>query len=334
MLRTLFAVLATILTYASTGQGKEAVFTLHPQEPWGNVFGGKQAVFHVSVTSQESARGTVSWQFAGEGRTIARGEQAVDVAPSRPSVVEIKLAVPAVKEGVVMPASLALALTRAGADKAVVEATKPLWIFPEDPFAGKAEWLKKLNIQLFDPAGKTAALFTKIGIPFKETHNVDAFAEFKDSVLIIAEGVSMKEYRGLTDMMVKAAAAGIPVLCLAPADGSMRLPGSAGSDQPHPSAISLKQAGIITELDKRLDAEGWAPDGKLVSSRLALQGDRTGVWAAVTQDDSGWVWVDMRFGEGKGRIVVCGFVIVSKWNESPTPRFLFEKVLVQLVKEK
>ena len=233
----------------------------------------------------------------------------------------------AVKEGVVMPASLAVALTRPGADKAVVEVTKPIWIFPEEPFAGKAEWLKKLNIQLFDPAEKTAALFTRIGIPFKETRNMDAFAEFKDSILIIGEGVSLKEYRGLADMMVKAAAAGIPVLCLALADGAMQLPGSAGSDQPPPSAISLKQAGIITELDKRLDAEGWAPDGKLLAARLALQGDRTGVWAAATQDGSGWAWMDMRFGEGRGRIVVCGFAVVEKWKDSPAPRFLLTRIL-------
>jgi len=177
ILKMLPVVLTAVLIGILPGQGNAADIKLHPQESWGNVFGGKDAVFHFSVISPESAQGTVLWQFASEGRTIARGEQAVDIAPARPAVVEIKLTVPAVKEGVIMPASLVLAVTRPGVDKAVVDVTKPLWIFPEDPFAGKTEWLKKLNLQLFDPPGKTAALFTKAGIPFNETRNIDALAE-------------------------------------------------------------------------------------------------------------------------------------------------------------
>lgn len=332
MLKKSSAILGALLMCAVPGQGDESPLILQAQEPWGNVFGGKEAIFHVTVTAPEAVKGMVSWQLAREGRTLARGEQAVDFAPGKPAVVEIKLAVPPVKEGVIMPVSLTVAMARPGAGKALAELTKPLWIFPENPFADRTEWLKTLNIQLFDPEGKTSALFTKLAIPFNETRNVDALAEFKDSILIVGEGVSLKECRGVAGMMVKAAAAGIPVLCLALAGGEMPLPGSVGSDQPFPSAISLKQTGVIAELDKRLDAAGWAPDGRMVSSRLALQGDRAGVSAAVTQDNRGWAWVDLRFGEGKGRVLICGFPIVAKWHDSPTPRFLFVKVLEILEK--
>lgn len=318
--KTFLTMAATFLAGICPGRSEEAKLALDCRELWGNVFGGKETVFHISVAAPATVQATVSWQFTCEGRTIARGEQAVDVTPARPAVAEVKLIVPPVNEGVVMPASLVVTAGRAS-----TELVKPLWIYPENPFAGRVEWLKKLDIRLFDPAGKTAAMLESAKVPFDLVKNLDALAEAQKCILVVGEGVSLREYRALPEVIVKAASRGVPVLCLALADGEFPFPGTQGNDFPFPSAVILKQNDIIRELDKKLDSVAWPPDGKIVASRLQLQGDRAGVTAAVVKEDTGWPWVELRF--GKSALVICGFPIIEKWESGPTPRFLLERIL-------
>jgi hypothetical protein len=89
--------------------------------------------------------------------------------------------------------------------------------------------------------------------------------------------------------------------------------------------IRLRRNEIITELDKRLDATAWPPDGAVPHTGLVP--DRTG--AEVTED-SGWPWVELWLQEPHGRLVICGFKIVATWDNGPTPRFLLVRILEYL----
>jgi hypothetical protein len=144
--------------------------------------------------------------------------------------------------------------------------------------------------------------------------------------------MSFKDYRGLGDMMVKTAARGIPVLCLAPAGGEMTMPGAGDADLPKPRSMRFAGNELIVQLDKRLDAEAWPPDGRVAAGGLKLRGDR-GPVVGETAKESAWPWVELEYG-GKGRLVVCGFGIVEKWKNGPAPRFLFAKVLEHMAAEK
>ena len=75
-----------------------------------------------------------------------------------------------------MPAVLSVSCyaPHAGVPEASLE--KPLWIFPENPFTNRSQWLKQLQIRLFDPVGKTRQVFKKTAIPFTETRNVDSLS--------------------------------------------------------------------------------------------------------------------------------------------------------------
>ncbi|MBU4210993.1 MAG: hypothetical protein KKD33_00255, partial [Verrucomicrobia bacterium] len=64
---------------------------------------------------------------------------------------EIRVQMPAVKEGVVLPAVLGVSMMEAGAEQSVAAVEKKMWIYPEIPFVDRKEWLKKLDIRLFDP---------------------------------------------------------------------------------------------------------------------------------------------------------------------------------------
>jgi hypothetical protein len=209
-----------------------------------------------------------------------------------------------------------------------------LWIFPRDPFADRSEWLKSLKITLFDPEGKTAEVLEKIRVPFTFTKNTSALDELSEGLLVIGEGTAWKDYRSLGETMVKAAARGVPVLCLAPGEGTLVLPGTEGADLPAPESLTLRQEDIITELDKRLDATAWPPAGKIAASRLAIKSDRDQVVAEVSQAARAWPWLEMRYPAPKGRLLICGFGIIRQWEATPAARYLLSELFVRLTAKK
>ena len=134
--------------------------------------------------------------------------------------------------------------------------------------------------------------------------------------------------------MVKTAARGLPVLCLAPGKGALVLPGAVGAELPPPASLTLRRDDIITELDKRLDAAAWPANGLIESSRLRIKSDRDQVVAEASREPNAWPWLEVRYGTGKGRLLVCGFGIIRQWEASPTPRYLLSQLFLRLSAEK
>ena len=331
MLRNLIALgTAAALLSAALPEvaGAEAGVSMIVLEDWSSVFGGRRAEFHCAITATKSFRGRAGWSLAVGRRTIARGEASVSAGPQKTETVEIRFDVPQLKEGVVMPAVLSVACYGPNGDRPAGSLKKPLWIFPENPFADRSQWLKQLQIHLFDPVGKTRQVFQDAAIPFSETRNVDALSALEGGLLVIGEGTSLEEYRGLSRITMETAAKGIPVLCLAPSNGQFTVPGMEETDHlPRPTSIAFRRADVIRELDKRLDARAWPPDGKAAAGSLVVKSDRGHVIAQVVEGDAGWPWLEVGFSAKRGKLIVCGFGLVKKWNAGPTPRFLFARLL-------
>jgi hypothetical protein len=297
--------------------------TLEWAESWGNVFGGREQVFHVRVEGTETARPVLLWRFAAGAATLARGEQAVAVAADKPGRAALRLTVPEPKEGVVLTCSLTATLGKEGArgEPAVIE--KAVHVFPESPFAEKEAWLEDLEIRLFDPEKRTRAIFEKAGIPFQAFANVDAIEGEEEGLLVVGEGVSFRDYRALGRLLAGAAARGRRILVLAPGGGAFALP--------TPQRLALRGEDAIRELDKRLDDVAWPRDGKTRACGLKLVGARGPVNVEVT-DGEGWPWLEMEYANG-GRMVVCGFAVIRKWSGTPAPRFLLARVLEYVTRE-
>ena len=131
---------------------------------------------------------------------------------------------------------------------------------------------------------------------------------------------------------MRLSAAGVPVLCLAPADGDFPFPGT-GKDQPKPRRVVLCHGEIIRELDKRLDADAWPPEGQVAAAGLQLTGGNRRVLLSVDRSPPGWPWLEVVY-PGGGRLIVCGFGVVRHWDTSPTPRWLLLRVLERLSQSK
>jgi hypothetical protein len=322
---------ACLIGLASSVSAAENAVTLDLVEKWSDLFADAPALLHYAVRSPETLEGQTLWSLSVNRRVVARGEIPIKLDAGKAAELAVPLRVPPIKEGIVVEAQLTLSVIPRGAPQAVATHVKPLWLFGKDPFVDRTEWLKRLNITLFDPDGKTADVFDRARIPVKYTRNGNALGELHEGLLIVGERCSWKDHRALPAMMLKAAEAGVPVLCLAPADGSMPFPGSA--DAVAPRRMVLKRHEAITELDKRLDAQAWPTDGRAIASRLAFRAEAGRVVLQVADDEAAWPWVEAVYA-GRGRIVVCGFGLIAHWESGPAPRFLLAEILNNLDRTK
>jgi len=292
-------------------------------EPWADVFSGREVVFHFTVSATEAVRARAGWGLAIDTRVTSRGEADIQPRPGQPAELAVKIAVPPVKPGVIIPATLTVTVALAGSANPAATLAKQVWIFPDSPFTDRAEWLKTLDIHLYDPDEKTAQRLKEAEVPFTLVGNIEALAEPGENVVLIGEGLSFADYRALPETVMQAAAAGHPVLCLAPAEGLLPIPGTGGVELPPPARLALRHNDIITELDKRLDAVAW-PAGEMVAATLAIRCEDDLVSGEIMRDRAGWPWLELAY---RHRLVVCGFGIINGWDDSPTPRFLLARVL-------
>lgn len=293
--------------------------TLIAVEAWSAVFGEQKITLHFRARGAEKpVRAT--WALAFEERVLTRGEAAVGPTGD----ISIPVAIPPVKAGVVLPLTLTVSIV-GNNNTALASVEKRLWVYPTDVFANREEWLKNLKLRLYDPDGLTARRLDDAKIPYKRLGNADALAEGEPGIAIVGEGLSFEEYRGLPEAMMRAVAAGHSVLCLAPVAGVLPLPGSEGTEGALPSALKLRRADIISELDKRLDTS-W-PQGPPATSTLVLKASRNQVVVQVERSDGNWSWLECDYNEGRSALVVCSFNIMAQWDTSPTPRFLFARLL-------
>lgn len=297
------------------------------EEQWSGVFGGREIDFHFVVTSTAKAEVRGSWSLAVDERAIARRETMLTVDPDNPGRLTVRFELPMAREGVVLPIDLTVSVD-AGQEQASVE--KRLWLFPDDPFALEQKWLEGLKITVFDPAGATSRLFSEAKIPFKEIRTIEQAAALDDGLLVVGEGVSWTKLRALPKVVFELADHGVAVLALAPADGSLSLPGSVADDLPAAQSLSLRRADVIAELDKRFDAVAWPPDGKLQTAGVQISAERGRVVGRFVEGAEAWPWLECRFAAPRGRLILCGFPIVKCWNAGPTPRFLFARMLKRL----
>lgn len=320
--------------WLATAAAAEPRVTLEPEEKWLGVLGDSEVKFHYTVRATETLEGQVNWSLSVNRRTINRGHAVLTVGPEKPARATLPLRIPPVKDGVILEAQLTVAAYASADSKPAAVQSKPVEIFAPDPFADRGQWLRGLGITLFDPEKKTADRFDKAHIPFKFTGNTSMLDQLNEGLLVVGEGTAWRDYPSLGESVVKAASRGVPVLCLAPGEGTLALPGAEAANLPVPAAVTLRQEDVIRQFDKRLDWLAWPPNGEITVSRLAIKSDRDQVVAEIGRGNRGWPWLDVRYPAPQGRLFVCGFGIVRYWEAGPAPRYLLAELLARLSAEK
>ena len=317
------------LLRASIGTAEEPI-TIEPVERWTNVFSGSEVKFHYTVLSAQPFDARVNWSLSVNQRTVKHGQMPLTAKAGHATEVTVTLKVPKVKDSVILESDFRMALYSAGNQEPSAEHVRKVWIFAADPFASRGEWLKGLKITLFDPEKNTTEVLEKASVPFAFTNNISALDALNDGMLVIGEGTNWKDHPLLGETMVKAAARGVPVLCLAPGEGNLLLPGIKGADVPQPASLTLRRGDMIQELDKRLDAVAWPPKDDVNGTFLSMTNDRDRVVMVAGPSPSGWSWLELQYPERKSRLLVCGFPIIRRWEETPAPRYLLSVLFQRL----
>ncbi len=175
--------------------------------------------------------------------------------------------------------------------------------------------------------GATKKTLAAAKVPFEQIDNAAALPELKEGLLLIGEGVSFKEERDLAEALDGLTARGLVVLCLAPTDGEIAIPGI--SDSGSGLGELTFRRDIVRRLDKRLAPEGWPAYGMAASSIVIKMGD-SGVVGEVTKGAGGWPWLEARSAAGSGRFALGQHPIIATWETGPTSRFLLAKLLEHL----
>ena len=303
-------------------------------DSWTNLFAGKPASMTCEVSSKQAGEATLLWSLVVSGGVVARGEKAVTLDVARPVKVAWDADLPEVKPGLIVPATLRLAVhPQAGSPKfEPVEANVVLSICSPDATALRGEWLKSLDIVLFDPAQRTADVFERNRIPCRVADDPQC-AGLTKGLILYGEGIAPERLDAVWSAAVEAASAGRRVLVLASPGAAVPMEGLLASSTDSLRSISLKRNDIIRELDKQLDATSWPKPGRLVASSLhwTVRGEQPRV--EFRDDAEGWSWLHVRHRSG-GRLIWLGFGLVESWEATPTARYLLLKVLEDLATDK
>jgi hypothetical protein len=283
------------------------------------------ALFRVSGIDADQATGR--WRLSSAGHTVARGETSLAIGNGTVPFT-ITFALPELNDGVAVDLSLELSVTDTRSRTELAATNKLIRSFSPKVFVGREEWLKSLDITLFDSEKATVILFDDAGIPYRFLRNAEALAEITQGIVIVGEGVSTQENRGLWEQLIKVASRGVPVLCLALREGEVALPGIGPTEMAaKPSALTMKRYRAITDVDKRLDKTSWCGERKVASHSIVFEGERGPVAARVQEGRSGWLWLEQSFEGVESQLVLCQFLLVKHWERSPVPRVLLLKVL-------
>ena len=324
-----FLSLAVLLSVGSYGQ---AGITFQFSDVRTCTFAGDAITAPVVLLADQDFEGSALWRLSLDRHTVSSREQAVNLNRNAPLTFSLAMQLPEEREGIVLECRLLLSLTdRQGNEHGTVQ--KPLNIFPRDPFALKREWLTRLDLCVFDPLGKTTAAFDALAIPYRQIDNLSALEPSGAGVLIIGEGLSLEENRGLFATVSQVAASGTPVLFLAPSDGEFMIPGTADlPEEPFPAGVSFRDHDVIASFDKRYDTRTWTGDLDTIVSHFQLTGLRSQAILQVSANH-GWPWLELSW-PGDGKLLVCGFGVIRDWEASPVPRYLLAGILEYFSKRK
>lgn len=325
---SVFAIVCVLTLSTDGGETIEFVLPLAQAA----VFGGAEHQMDFELKSTAQVNGTVNWRYAAGSRTLATGELAATINPNADLKLPIRLPIPDIRDGVTLETMLTLQF--AGPNGESAQFAQPMWIFSRATFAGRENWLKQLNIQLFDTSGRTLSVFDSTGIPYHPIRSITELRSLEKGLIVIGEGISLTTYRSLFDELATLAERGIPVLCLAPSEGRIEMPGTRRKNGPRPSAVALRREDIIADFDDRLDLQLWSAEAHPALCGLAIDSNQGQVEAEVTRDTSAWSWVDFHYGPtANNRLIVCGFGIIHYWEASPNARYFLAGLLTQLTLE-
>jgi hypothetical protein len=300
------------------------------------ILAGSETQFVYELTHVDAARVRVDWTLLVDRQPVGRGIVVPDVVNAKGArTIAISLTIPSVRPGVVLSATLRLALTL-GAKNLTVE--RPLYIFHPDPFYGMKSLPVKADIQLLDITGETSKVFDESSISFRRLPSVSSIDDLTAGTLIVGEGTDFDEQHRLADILIEASGRGVCVLVLAPTAKPAVIVSADILNSGRLRRVEFRNQDVLHDFDKRFDTSDWS-NSLNSKSTLKLQAIRNEPVIGIAETANGWTWLELNVVGPKSavnqtNVIVCGFGAIRNWRTTPVPRYLFAKVLQKFVEFK
>lgn len=331
----MFAVALVGLAFCVSAARGEDSLQLETTDLVSNLFPGKICRREIAVTAGDDAwDGQVQWRLLANQRTLASRSAASVLKAKERQLLVVEVTLPELATAEAIPLEfLVEAVVKPGTEP-IARHREILWILPENPFADRLIKLKELPLTLFDPVGKTKEAFDALEIPYDEARDLTGISNVKQGILILGEGTSFREWKGVVEETFSVTKKGVSVLCLAAAVDEDLFPWEFISESPHLFHKSrFERRNVIRELAPRVSL-AWNTTTPVESQNLILAAKNNEVFVRTGSAKEGWPWLELR---REGMLyptwVYCGLGVVRDWNQSPAARHFLVRLLDYVTSE-
>ena len=206
----------------------------------------------------------------------------------------------------------------------------PVILFPEHPFENHRKTIEKLGIQLFDTTdSNTKSVFDEHQIPYTALKSMEDLEPNAGSLLIIGEGLEYDE--DLSKLLSNASEQGVNILCLSPSGTEL--------------SFTLGDQLVLLRQSPSQNSFGVNWQTSLAATKFWQPCHDEGKFTFTTgEEHSGWPWIELQSAKPKstdqtgkvtnspGSLIVCGFPIIEKHDETPAARHFLAKLLIEQTK--
>jgi len=292
------------------------------------LFAQRDVAIRLRVRDVPAPDARLAWSLTAYERTIQAGD--VPLLPRDTQDISLPLRSIELRTGISLQATLTLRILDRRS-QTLAEMVQEYWVLAPAVFSEQRTALESLQMRVFDPFAKTTDVFEQAALPFRLLTNLQELEALDAGVLVVAEGLALDETPALEEAIELALARGLSVLCLAPTEGNLIVPGLTAAAGATPASLTFENLTFIHRRDKRLSTDAWLGLSNSTTSRvkLTVEGERT--VGTINRDTEGWTSIEVTFDTPRRKFIYCGVPIISVWDANPAPRYLLSAILQEFV---
>lgn len=298
--------------------------TITSGKVWGGIFADQVTHYEIILSGERNSSTSISWKLISKGRALSSGQQTIRFANDESLTTTFPLKTPPLKPGISLQAQLIVEEDNKSKGKNLVLYRSKLVIYGPDILLTDRNLDQNLNIQLFDPIGKTSKILSGLKIPYKSRTKSQLLNLKAKGLIILGAGIALDRQRGLISAVIDLAKKGQRVLILQPVSGNIPFSLVTGSDI-QPSRISFAGDSVVPSFAKGYT---WITNDPEKNRGLALSSHRQSVSVKIAEyPQAHWDWLQLYYHQSGGQVIVCMLPFVEYIDDNPIPQIILNRLL-------
>lgn len=293
----------------------------------GELYAGQISPYIISVSAPPYTNVTLLWEVTARERLLGRGEYRVQMGERRQVSIELPIETPPLNRGHSITATMTLAAVDGTTALPSLVHKRELTLYGPEPLALEADSFRRMHINLYDPVGTTAAMFSTAGIPYTRVEEGDLQRLSPSVFLVIGSGLELERRQDQGAWLHRLALKGRRVLFLGPVAGRVTFAPAQGELLSPISSIRLDVAGAMPFFPPHYNSAAvHRGDG------LALR-QRRGISSVEVADtaDSRWYWFSLTYGDSNGLLAIVMWPFATDFARDPAMSLAFGRLLQHVV---